>query len=81
MFNKIAYAEQTLNKVPAIPRNEMEFKLRNQIIRDLEHLNMVKNRSDASVALLNSRIKFIQDEINLQEKNNNYNNNYNNNSN
>lgn len=71
MINKIAYAEQTLNKVPAIPTNEMEFRLRNQIIRDLEGLHVVKARSDASIALLNTRIQFIQDQIKLQKNNNN----------
>jgi hypothetical protein len=71
MINKIAYAEQILNKVPAIPTNEMEFKLRNQIIRDLEGLHIVKNRSDARITLLNARIKFIEDEINLEKNNNN----------
>ena len=75
MINKIAYAEQILNKVPAIPTNEMEFKLRNQIIRDLEGLHIIKNRSDASITLLNARIKFIEDEINLQKNNNNNNSN------
>ena len=68
MISKIAYAEQILNKVPVIPTNEMEFKLRNQIIRDLEGLHIVKNRSDASITLLSARIKFIEDEINLQKK-------------
>lgn len=73
MISKIAYAEQILNKVPVIPTNEMEFKLRNQIIRDLEGLHIVKNRSDASITLLSARIKFIEDEINLQKNNNNNN--------
>lgn len=71
MINKIAYAEQVLSKIPAIPTNEMEFKLRNQIIRDLEGLHIVKNRADASITLLSTRIKFIEDQINLQKNNNN----------
>lgn len=71
MINKIAYAEQVLSKIPAIPTNEMEFKLRNQIIRDLESLHIVKNRADASITLLSTRIKFIEDQINLQKNNNN----------
>jgi hypothetical protein len=71
MISKIAYAEEALNKVPAIPTNEMEFRLRNQIIRDLEGLHIVKNRSDASMALLTSRIQFIKDKIDMQNNNNN----------
>jgi len=68
MISKIAYAEQMLNKVPAIPTNKIEFKLINQIISDLEGLHIVKDRSDARITLLNTRIKFIEDEINLQKK-------------
>jgi hypothetical protein len=75
MISKIAYAEQTLNKIPAIPRNEMEFKLRNQILRDLDDLHIIKDRSDARITLLSARIKFIEDEINLQKNNNNNNSN------
>lgn len=71
MNSKIAYAEQVLNKVPVIPINEMDFKLKNQIIRDLEGLHIVKSRSDASMDLLNSRIKFIYDKIGLKDNNNN----------
>jgi len=70
MIGKIAFAEQALNKVPAIPTNEMEFKLRNQIINDLEGLHKVKDRSEASIALLNSRIDFIKFKINPENNNN-----------
>jgi len=71
MIRKIAYAEQVLNKVPATPTNEMEFRLRNQIIRDLEGLQIVKTRSEASMALLGSRIQFIKEKIDLQNNNSN----------
>ncbi len=70
MLSKIAFAEQALNKVPAIPTNEYEFRLRNQILRDLERLNKVKTRSDASIALLNSRIAFIELKINKENNSN-----------
>jgi hypothetical protein len=70
MNGKIAFAEQALNKIPATPTNEMEFRLRNQIIRDLEDLHKVKYRSEASMALLGSRIEFIKFHIDPQNNNN-----------
>ena len=70
MIGKIAFAEQALNKVPAIPTNEHEFRLRNQILRDLEGLHRVKMRSDASIALLNTRIEFIKLHTNSEDNSN-----------
>jgi len=46
--------------VPTIPTTEHEFKLRNQILRDLDGLNKAKIRAEARATLLNSRIEFIQ---------------------
>jgi hypothetical protein len=71
MSGKIAFAQEALGKVPTIPTTEYEFKLRNQISRDLDGLNRVKVRSEARATLLNSRILFIEAQI----KNNNNNNN------
>jgi hypothetical protein len=70
MSGKIAFAQEALGKVPTIPTTEYEFKLRNQISRDLDGLNRVKVRSEARATLLNSRILFIEAQI----KNNNNNN-------
>ena len=74
MNSKIAFAQETLNKVPTIPTTEYEFKLRNQILRDLEGLNRVKVRSEARSTLLEARIKFIEDICNYNNNNNNNNN-------
>jgi hypothetical protein len=71
MNAKIAFAEEALNKVPAIPTTEYEFRLRNQILRDLEGLNRVKVRSEARSTLLSSRIKFIEDTCSNNNNNNN----------
>jgi hypothetical protein len=68
---KIGFAQEALNKVPAIPTTEYEFKLRNQILKDLEGLNKVKIRSEARSTLLSSRIKFIEDTCNNNNNNNN----------
>lgn len=70
MNGKIAFAQEALNKVPTTPTNEQEFKLRNQIIRDLEGLHRVKDRSEASRTLLSSRIAFINSQINPIDNNN-----------
>jgi hypothetical protein len=70
MNSKIAFAKEAFDKVPMIPTTEYEFKLRNQISRDLDGLNRVKVRSEAKATLLNSRILFIEAQI----KNNNNNN-------
>jgi hypothetical protein len=71
MNAKIAFAEEALNRVPTNPTTEYEFKLRNQISRDLEGLNKVKARSEARSTLLSSRIKFIEDTCNNNNNNNN----------
>jgi len=67
---KIAFAQEAFNKVPTIPTTEYEFKLRNQIIRDLEALNRDKVRSEARATLLNSRIQFIEAQMNNNNNNN-----------
>jgi hypothetical protein len=57
---KTLYAQETLSKVPEIPTNEYEHRLRNTILSDLQNLNMQKVRAEAKATLLNSRIEFIQ---------------------
>lgn len=68
MNGKIAYAQQTLGRIPTIPTTEQELRLRNQIIQDLERLNRVKIRSEARATLLGSRIQFIEDTVNNNKK-------------
>jgi hypothetical protein len=57
---KTSYAQETLSKVPEIPTNDYEHRLKNTILRDLHNLNMQKIRAEAKATLLNSRIEFIQ---------------------
>ena len=57
---KTLYAQETLSKVPEIPTNEHEHKLKSKILWDLQDLNMKRVRAEAKTTLLNSRIEFIQ---------------------
>ena len=57
---KASFAQDTLSKVPNIPTNEYEHKLKNTILRDLDLLSQAKVRAEAKATLLNSRIEFIQ---------------------
>ena len=61
---KMAYAQSVYIKIPTIPTTEYEFRLKNQIERDLEGLNRDKIRSEAKATLLNSRIQFIEAQMN-----------------
>lgn len=65
--NKLSFAENALAKIPTIPTTEYEFRLKNQIIKDLNDMHNKKVRSEARITLLNSRIQFI--EINIDKKN------------
>jgi hypothetical protein len=58
--HKATYAQETLSKVPEIPTNDYEHRLKNTILRDLHDLSMQKARAEAKTTLLNSRIEFIQ---------------------
>jgi hypothetical protein len=60
MEQKISYAQDALSKVPAIPTNEHEYRLKNKILSDLDDLNKIKVRAEAKATLINSRIEFIQ---------------------
>jgi hypothetical protein len=57
---KTSYAQETLSKVPEIPTNDYEQRLKSTILRDLHDLNTQKIRAEAKATLLNSRIEFIQ---------------------
>lgn len=71
--NKLGYANEAFSKIPAIPTTEHEFKLGNQILKDLDTMSKDKVRTEARATLLNSRIQFI--EIQMNNNNNNNNNN------
>jgi hypothetical protein len=60
MQTKIMYTQDVLSKIPIIPTTEYEFKLKNQILKDLDELNRHKVRAEARATLLNSRIQFIE---------------------
>jgi hypothetical protein len=66
LTHKIAYAQNALSKIPPIPTTDYDFRLKNQIISDLNGLAGNITRADARVKLLNSRIEFI--EINVNNK-------------
>jgi hypothetical protein len=61
---KMGFAQNVFSKIPAIPTTEYEFKLKNQILRDLDKLSRDKVRAEARVTLLTSRIQFIESKIN-----------------
>ena len=61
---KLAYARDALSKVPTNSTTEQEFKLKNQILSDLEVLGRDRIRADARATLINSRVEFIQKSIN-----------------
>jgi hypothetical protein len=62
--SKITYANGILLTVPTIPTTEYEFKLRNQILKDLYNLSKDKIRAEARATLIGSRIEFIENKIN-----------------
>lgn len=68
MQAKITYAQEVLAKVPSIPTTEYEFKLKNQILRDLDDLNRNKVRAEARATLLNSRVEYIEINRNSNEQ-------------
>lgn len=61
---KLNYASNALSKIPAIPTTEYEFRLKNQILKDLDMLNKDKVRAEARITLLSSRIEFIESKVN-----------------
>lgn len=61
---KLNFASNALSKIPTIPTTEYEFKLKNQILKDLDMLNKDKVRAEARITLLSSRIEYIESKIN-----------------
>jgi hypothetical protein len=62
--NKLGYAQEAFAKIPAVPTTEYEFKLRNHILKDLDTMSKDKIRTEARAILLNSRIQFIEIQMN-----------------
>jgi len=62
--SKLDFAKNALEKVPTIPTTEYEFRLKNQILKDLDSLSRDKVRAEARATLLTSRIEFIEGKIN-----------------
>jgi hypothetical protein len=58
--HKASYAQDVLSKQPEVPTNDYQYRLRNQIISDLDSLSNQKVRAEAKATLINSRIEFIQ---------------------
>lgn len=69
LSHKLAYANNALSKIPTIPTTEYEFRLKNQIMGDLNFLSSNIAKAEGRVILLNSRIEFI--EIIVKNNNNN----------
>lgn len=60
---KLDFASNALSKVPTIPTTDYEFRLKNQILRDLDSLSRDKVRTEARITLISSRIQFIENQI------------------
>ena len=60
MNNRLAYAQNALNKEPAIPTNVHQFYLRNQILKDLKEMYDIKIKAEGRATLINHRIEFIE---------------------
>ena len=57
---KASYAQDVLSKQPEVPTNDYQYRLRRQILTDLDSLASQKVRAEAKTTLINSRIEFIQ---------------------
>nr|YP_008965311.1 hypothetical protein [Rhynchosporium agropyri]AHC02308.1 hypothetical protein [Rhynchosporium agropyri] len=68
---KLAYAQSVYKNIPTIPTTEYEFKLKNQIEKDVAELNWEKPRAEARATLLNSRVQFIEAQRNSNNNNKN----------
>jgi hypothetical protein len=66
LTQKSAFAQKALSNIPEIPTTEHEFRLKNQIIGDLNFMSTNIAKAEGRVILLNSRIEFI--EININNK-------------
>lgn len=66
---KLDHATKTLAKIPETPTTEYEYRLKTQILSDIEKWNNDKIRSEARATLLNSRVEFIQVEVGKNSNN------------
>ncbi len=66
---KIDHAKKTFAKIPETPTTEYEYRLKAQIISDIEKWNNDIIRSEARATLLNSRVEFIQIEVGKESNN------------
>jgi len=64
MNKKTGFAQNMLSKVPETPTTAYDIRLKATIMSDLEELNKNRIRAEARATLLNSRIEFIQIEVN-----------------
>jgi hypothetical protein len=62
--NKVEFARNKFSTLPVVPTTEYEFKLKNQILKDLDKLGKDKVRAEARATLLFSRIQFIEGQLN-----------------
>lgn len=60
MNDRLAYAQNALNGEPFIPTTAQQLHVRNMITKDLGELNVIKSNAEGRVALINSRIEFIE---------------------
>ena len=67
MNKKTGFAQNMLSKVPETPTTAYDIKLKATIMSDLEELNRNRIRAEARATLLNSRIEFIQIEVNKKK--------------
>jgi len=65
--NNANYAQGVFEKIPVIPTTEQEFRIKTQILSDLDQMNQDKIRAEARVTLLNSRIQFIEIKLNSNQ--------------
>ena len=67
MNGKIGYAQEVNSKIPTIPTTDYEFRLRNQIMRDIDGLSIVRAGAEGKATLLTSRIRFIEAQLNKKD--------------
>ena len=62
--SKVEFVRNKFSTLPVVPTTEYEFKLKNQILKDLDQLGKDKVRAEARATLLSSRIQFIEGQLN-----------------
>ncbi len=67
LTQRTLYAQGVLSNVPEVPTTQYEFKLRNQILKDLDKMNTERIQAEAKATLIKSRIEFIEIQINTNK--------------